>query len=324
MRNKIDLSIVIVSWNVRDLLRQCLQSIVEQATRSTDQPTLWRLETGHTFQVIVIDSASSDGSAAMAQAEFPGVRVYASKSNLGYAGGNNLGLSHSRGRYILLLNPDTRVLHGALSVLIDYMDDHPTVGVSGPQLLYPDGSIQSSRRRFPTLGTALIESTFLQQWFPHHHLLNRYYVLDQPNDTICNVDWVIGACILVRKAVVDQVGALDDGYFMYSEELDWQKRIRAAGWQVSYVPAAQVIHYEGKSSEQVMAFRHIRFQKSKIRYFAKHHGPASGALLRAWLLFHYAYLWSIEMLKWLVGHKRDLRRERMRVYAQTLQSGLKP
>jgi GT2 family glycosyltransferase len=233
-------------------------------------------------------------------------------------------MSKSRGRYLLLLNPDTKVVGTALSEMLTFLDKHPDTGVLGPKLLYPDGSIQSSRRRFPTFATALIESTFLQKWFPNHPLLRRYYVLDQPDSDVSNVDWVNGSCILIRRRVVDQVGMLDEGFFMYSEELDWQKRIRAAGWQVTYLPTARIIHYEGKSSEQVIAFQHVRFQKSKVRYFSKHHGKRTGEIIRHWLLFHYVCEWTAEALKWLLGYRRNLRRERMGIYAKIVKTGLKP
>ena len=323
-----DLSIVIVNWNVCDLLEQCLTSILAQAAsdpQSAD-PGVWKLSgqklPAPHFEVLVVDSASSDGSVQMVRERFPDVRLYASEVNLGYAAGNNLGIRHSRGDYILILNPDTRVLPGALGAMLGYAVVHPDVGVLGPQLRYPNGSVQSSRRRFPTFGTALIESTFLQKWFPHHPTLRRYYVLDRPDDAIGEVDWLNGSCLLVRRAVIEQVGDFDEAYFMYSEELDWQKRMREVGWKVVYFPAAQVVHYEGKSSEQVVAFRHIRFQKSKIRYFKKHHGTAAGEILRYWLLMHYLFEWMVEGLKWLLGHKRDLRRQRLDEYGQVLRTWL--
>jgi hypothetical protein len=206
--------------------------------------------------------------------------------------------------------------------MVAYMDEHPMVGILGPQMLWPDGSVQSSRRRFPTLCTALVESTFLQKWFPYNAVLRRYYVLDRPDDAVSEVDWVTGACLLVRRAVIEQVGLLDDEYFMYSEELDWQKRIAKVGWTVVYLPTAQVVHYEGRSSEQVVALRHIRFGRSKVRYLSKHHGPLAGQLVRGWLLLNYSYEWTIEALKWCLGYKRDLRRERMDVYSQVLRSRL--
>ena len=340
MSEGVDLSVVIVNWNVRELLGRCLRSILAPGARvgkasetlavqgaEGQGSAVWRLAVegapACTIEVIVVDSASSDGSVEMVRRAFPEVGLYASEENLGYTGGNNLGIEASRGRYVLVLNPDTEVIGAALQAMVAYMEGHPEVGVLGPQLLWPDGTVQSSRRRFPTVGTALIESTFLQKWFPRHPTLRRYRVLDRPDDAVSEVGWVSGACMVVRRAAFEEVGLLDDGYFMYSEEMDWQKRMRDAGWKVVYWPRAQVRHYEGKSSEQVVALRHIRFGRSKVRYFRKHHGRAAGALVRGWLLVNYGYEWAVEALKWCVGHKRALRRERMRVYGEVLGSGLR-
>jgi GT2 family glycosyltransferase len=151
-------------------------------------------------------------------------------------------------------------------------------------------------------------------------VLDRYYVADVPDDVAQDVDWLTGACLLVRRAVYAQVGGFDEGFFMYSEELDWQKRIKDAGWRVVYVPQAVVVHHEGKSSEQVVPQRHIRFQRSKIRYFRKHHGRLQAAVLRVFLLFTYVVQLLEEGAKWLLGHKRRLRRERVAAYWQVLKA----
>jgi N-acetylglucosaminyl-diphospho-decaprenol L-rhamnosyltransferase len=310
----VDLSIVILSWNVRDLLRQCLESVARNRPLSADHPPL-------ATEIIVVDNASGDGSMEMVRAEFPDVRLIANQANRGYTGGNNDGIAAATGRYVMILNPDTRVLDGALTAMVAYADAHSDVGVVGPQLLNPDGSVQSSRRRFPTLMTGLFESTWLQPLAPRN-VLRRYYVLDQPDDAIQEVDWLFGACFLVRREVIQQVGALDEDFFMYSEEMDWCRRIRQAGWKVVYLPQAQVIHYGGKSSDQVAAQRHIYFQTSKVRYFRKHHGALTAGVLRVALLAMYAWQLVLEAAKGAVGHKRALRRERVRAYWQVLRSGL--
>jgi GT2 family glycosyltransferase len=310
----VDLSIVILSWNVRDLLRQCLESVARNRPLSADHPPL-------ATEIIVVDNASGDGSMEMVRAEFPDVRLIANQANRGYTGGNNDGIAAATGRYVMILNPDTRVLDGALTAMVAYADAHSDVGVVGPQLLNPGGSVQSSRRRFPTLMTGLFESTWLQPLAPRN-VLRRYYVLDQPDDAIQEVDWLFGACFLVRREVIQQVGALDEDFFMYSEEMDWCRRIRQAGWKVVYLPQAQVIHYGGKSSDQVVAQRHIYFQTSKVRYFRKHHGALTAGVLRVALLAMYAWQLVLEAAKGAVGHKRALRRERVRAYWQVLRSGL--
>ncbi len=305
----LDLSIVVVTWNVRDLLKECLESIYQSAQ-------------GMTIEVIVVDAASTDHSAAMVRNSFPAAHLIECDSNVGFSKGNNLGIEVSQGRYVLLLNPDTRVIGSALNEMVAYMDAHPTIGVIGPQLLNADGTVQSSRRRFPTLWTGIFESTWLQPIAPRR-VLDRYYMLDFSDNQIVSVDWVFGAAFLVRRQVIDQVGGFDEGFFMYSEEVDWQKRIKQAGWQIVYYPGAQIVHYGGRSSDQVIAERHIHFQTSKVRYFGKHHGPLAGAFMRFYLLAHYVWQLALEALKGLLGHERQLRKERVRAYWQVLRSGLK-
>ena len=187
-----DLSIVIVNWNVRDWLRRCLTSI--QATG------------GPEVEVIVVDNASSDGSADMVRAEFPHATLIANADNRGFPAGNNQGFAAAHGRYVMALNPDTEVVGDALACLVSYLDGHPRLGALGPQLLNPDGTVQSSRRRFPTFATALFESTWLQGVAPRR-ILRRYYVEDVPDSVVQEVDWVTGACLVVRRAVLEQVVA---------------------------------------------------------------------------------------------------------------------
>ncbi|MFQ5944681.1 MAG: glycosyltransferase family 2 protein [Anaerolineae bacterium] len=310
-----DLSIVVVSWNVRDLLDRCLLSV---------RPFLERRE-GRDLQaeVIVVDNRSEDGGPEMVQAKYPEVRLIETGENLGFTRGNNLGISESRGRYLLLLNPDTEVRGEAPGVMVSYLEDRPRVGIVGPQLLNPDGTVQSSRRRFPTLATAVMESTVVQGWSPRNPVLARYYILDRPDDEIQEVDWLVGACLLVRRQAAEEVGPLDERFFMYSEELDWCRRMVDAGWGVVYLPTAQVLHHGGKSSEQVLPLRHIQFQRSKILYFRKHHGRLQAILLRLFLLANYAYLLLLEGVKGLLGHKRTLRRQRAAAYWAVLRSGLR-
>ena len=302
-----NLSIIIVSWNVRDRLRACLASLP------------WA---DGDVEVIVVDSASSDGTPAMVRAEFPAARLLASTENLGYSRGNNLGLEAARGRLALILNPDTELVGQALLLMVGYLDAHPRVGVLGPRLILPDGSVQSSRRRFPSLATAFFESTWLAPLAPRS-LLARYYAEDLPLDAPVEVDWLVGAALLVRREVWQQVGRLDEGFFMYSEELDWQRRIKAAGWQVVYFPAAQVRHHEAQSSAQVPAATHIRFNSSKVRYFRKYHGALAGEGLRWYLLGHFAFQLGLEWLKGAAGNQRELRRARVAAYRDVLRSGLR-
>ncbi len=273
----LDLSVIIVSWNVRELLALCLEAVLAEPVRQ---------------EVIVVDNASTDGTPAMVQERFPVVRLLVNASNLGYTGGNNQGMSQAKGRYILILNPDTRPEPGAIRMMLEFMDSHPEVGAVGPLLLWPDGTVQPSRRRFPSLATGLLESTLVQQFWKDNRVLRHYYCYDLPSGSPQPVDWVVGACLMLRRRAIDQVGLLDEAYFMYSEELDWCYRARRAGWLVYHLPQARVYHYHGKSSEQNPLARELRFQDSKLRFFSRYHGTMQAQFLRLFLLSTYAVEWA--------------------------------
>ncbi len=311
IRRMIDLSILIVSWNVADLLATCIETIL------AGQGDL-------SLEIIVVDSASGDQTVAMLRERFPQVIVLAQSENVGYTRGNNIALAAARGRYLFLLNPDTEIIGDALPVMIRYMDAHPDVGIVGAHTFNSDRvSTQSTRRHFPTPALAFFESTLLQPHAPKS-MLDRYYVNDgAPEATTREVDWVQGSALLARREVYTQIGGLDEGYVMYSEELDWCKRAKDAGWRVVYLGDAHIVHHGGASTAQVIARSHIYFQQSKIRYFRKHHSALIAAVLRVFLLLNYAFQLTEESIKFALGHKRDLRRRRIQAYAQVLRSGLK-
>lgn len=313
-----DLSIIIVSWNVRDILAECLDSIIASpvtldADSQADVPTV---------EMIVVDSDSNDGTVAMLQQHYPQVKVLPQTENVGYTRGNNIGFAAAHGRYHLLLNPDTLILGHALKQMVDYMDANPDVGILGPYTLNTNGTLQSSRRRFPTVAIGFFESTWLQPFAPKS-VLRHYYMEDKPRIATIDVDWVQGSAMLGRKAVYEQIGGLDEGYVMFSEELDWCKRAKDAGWRVVFLCTAQVIHHGGQSTQQVTARKHIHFQESKLRYFRKYHGPRVTALLRVFLLANYAWQIAVEGVKHSLGSKPAMRRQRINEYWQVLRSGLK-
>lgn len=324
-----DLSIIIVSWNVRDLLAACLDSIAtpailidgRDAIISPPNDDMERGSGGEAFrvEVIVVDSASSDDSAALIRARYPWVRLLAQDENVGFTRGNNIALEAAQGRHLMLLNPDT-VVHGdALHQLVSALDAQPTVGIVGPRVLNDDGTTQSTRRRFPTPLTAIFESTWLQSYAPRR-VLDRYYVTDQPDDGIFEVDWVQGCALAARRAVYDQIGPLDPGYIMFSEELDWCRRAKDTGWRVLYLGSARITHYGGKSTEQVQANKHIYFQQSKLRYFRKFHGRGFALALRVFLLLSYTVQIGVEGSKALIGTRRPMRRERIQTYWQVIRA----
>jgi N-acetylglucosaminyl-diphospho-decaprenol L-rhamnosyltransferase len=255
----------------------------------------------------------------MVRERFPWVRLMAQEKNVGFTRGNNIALADAQGSYLMLLNPDT-VVHGdALNRLVHYLDAHPEVGIAGPHVLNGDGTTQSTRRRFPTLLTAVFESTWLQGYAPRR-ILERFYVTDQPDDGTFEVDWVQGCALVTRRAVYDQIGPLDPGYIMFSEELDWCRRAKDAGWHVVYVGDARITHYGGKSTAQVQANKHIYFQQSKIRYFRKFHGRGLALALRVFLLLSYSSQVAQEGIKALLGSKRPMRRERIKTYLQVIRA----
>lgn len=306
-----DLSIIIVNWNVCELLRRCLASI--EANRGD-----------LSLEAIVVDNASPDDSVAMVEREFPQVHLIASQENLGYTGGNNLGAKEAQGRYLLILNPDTEIVGDALEQMVAYLDEHPTVGAVGPQLRYPDGSVQSSRRRFPRLATAFFEGTpFSMRWFPDNRFKRAYRMADRPEDEIQSVDWLVGAALMIRREAWQEVGPLDDQFFMYSEELDWCHRCRDAGWEIHYLPQAQVIHHHTGSTRQIGATKWIRAYRSRILYFRKYFGAGWATAIRLFLLMNFAWLLCEQAAKWALGRRYEARRQRMRAYWQVLKSGLR-
>ncbi|MBF6611805.1 MAG: glycosyltransferase [Chloroflexi bacterium] len=307
-----DLSIVILNWNVPGLLVECLRSL----------PNALGAWQGRS-ETLVVDNASTDDSVGRVRAGFPGVRLIPLPANRGFAGGNNVGILASQGKYILLLNPDTVARPGSVAALADYMEAHAEVGIAGPRLLNSDGTLQSSRRRFPTLATALVESTPLQRWFSHSNVLRSFYMQEMSDEQTQSVDWLSGAALLCRREALYQAGLLDPGYFIFSEEVDLCRRVRNAGWAISYVPQAEISHYGGQSTTQAVSRRHINFNTSKVRYFRLHEGRVAGKVVRSYLLGIYAAQMVSEAAKWLMGHKRPLRATRLKMYREVLRSGLR-
>jgi GT2 family glycosyltransferase len=313
----VDLSIIIVSWNVAGPLRACLDSILASPIVIDGQ------EDGKvSAEILVVDSNSQDNTVEMLRCCYPQIKLLAQPDNVGFTRGNNIALHEATGRYLLLLNPDTEVLGRALATMVEFMDQHPNVGIIGPHTLNSDGTTQSTRRRFPNLATAFFESTWLQPYAPKSLLDSYYYLNGNGVHETLDVDWVQGSALMARREVYAQIGGLDEGYIMYSEELDWCKRAKNAGWRVVYLGSADIIHHGGKSTEQVVARSHVLFQQSKLRYFHKYHGMRVALVLRIFLIFNYLVQLLLETTKFVLGHKRPLRRERISAYFKVLRSGL--
>lgn len=303
------LSIIVVNYNTRDLLARALDAV---AASARDLP----------HEVIVVDNGSTDGSATLLRERYPAVRAIANGRNVGFAAANNQGLTAARGAAFLLLNSDAAPEPAAIPALWAALLARPRAGVVGPRLLNADGSTQSSRRRFPTLATLLVESTLVEEWRPDNAFVRRYRISDRSASYAQPVDWLVGACLLVRRAAVERAGPLDPGFFMYAEEVEWQWRIRRAGWEVWYEPAARVLHDGGRSSERDLPARYIAFQASRVRLTRLLYGRAAAEMLRLWLLLLDGVQLATEAAKWALRHKPALRRERVGLYAAILRSGL--
>ena len=292
------LSVCIVSWNTRDLLRDCLRALF-----ADPQSREW--------EVLVVDNASDDGSPAMVAQEFSQVQLIVSDENLGFSGGNNLALEQARGRHLLLLNSDTRVESGALGQLVAYLETHPGVGAVGPMLSDGDGRLELSCGRSPSLATEIVHKLLL------HRLLTFFRFGGWHHRSQRSVDWVTGACLMVRAEAADQTGFLDSRMFMCFEDLDWCMRLRRQGWEIVYCPSSRVTHLRGQSIGQDLGRMLVISQQSLFYLFQKHFGRGHLQALRL--------LTAIEMVLrsalWGIGYgltrsRREERRQRLKAYGQ--------
>jgi GT2 family glycosyltransferase len=252
------LSVSIVSWNTKDLLRQCLRSLSAE---------LASIES----EVFVVDNHSSDSSAEIVKAEFPQFNLIRNDTNRGFAAANNQALAKSSGHYVLLLNPDAEIKPGAIKTLVDFLEEHERAGIVAPQLLNSDGSIQRSCRQFPTFRGMMFELAGLSRLFPERPEFRQYKMLDWQHDDERQVDQPEGACLLVRRQVIEDVGLFDEGFFMLFEEVDWCYRIKQKGWQIWFTPKAQVIHHYGQSIKQVKVKMILSSHKGLYRFWRKHY-----------------------------------------------------
>ncbi len=254
-----DLSIIIVSYNVAAYLRQCLESVS-------------RIQDSFSYDIHVVDNASGDGTCDMLRKKFPHVRLTALPYNAGFAKANNLALRQAQGRVMLLLNPDTHFVAGRLRGMLDYFDRNPGVGALGCKILNPDLTLQPSCYRFPTLGSIFGMFFFGSRFFdPFLHL---------DENTVHDVDFVRGAFLALRREALEEAGFLDEAFFMFGEETDLCFRMRKAGWRVVYHPETVIVHYKGKSTEQLPGNMLPQRMRSTLLFFRKHHGPLSNVLLR--------------------------------------------
>ncbi|NIN70232.1 MAG: glycosyltransferase [Anaerolineae bacterium] len=254
-----NLSVVIVSYNTRDLLDACLASVTSTMGSASN------------YEVIVVDNASLDGSAAMVKETFRQANLIVNQENRGFAAANNQAIERSSGRHVILLNPDTVVREGALNAMVKFLEDNPEVGVVGPKLVFPDGSFQHSAFSFPTLLMIFIDFFPLNHRVLNSRLNGRYprslYDAGDPFP----IDHPLGAGLMVRREVLEEVGLLDERFFMYCEEIDWCMRIKRAGWEIFCLPEAEIVHHVGQSTKQFHSDMFVELHKSRCRLYAKHY-----------------------------------------------------
>lgn len=305
-------AIVVVSYNTCALLRQCLASA---------------MQSGLPAQVVVVDNASHDGSPAMVRREFPTVDLLANQTNLGFAVGTNQGIRHALATmpaldYVLLLNPDAFLRPGALPALVDFLDAHPRVGAAGARLFYPDDRPQEGAWHFPTLWM-----TWFDLFPPRGPLLGRLYASplngryrEERDAAPFPIDHPLGAAMLLRRTTLEEIGLLDESYWMYVEEVDWCYRCRAAGWSIWQVPQAEVVHVAGASSSQFKGRSFVALHRSRLQFFAKHYSSRrqrwNRRIVRAGMLWMTLSAWRARLRGLIVA---DELRSRLLAYGRVFQ-----
>ena len=287
------LSIVIVSYNTRDLLDQCLKSVAEQT------------QVDH--EVIVVDNASKDGTAPLVAERHPNVRLVANSANLGFPSANNQGLKIASGRYRVLLNPDTLLIDRTLDRMVEYLDAHPDVGVIGAEMVGPDGNLRRYETWYPTLLSYLANSMMLRIW---------------GGRGTREVEYVSGACLMIRQETMQQIGLLDENIFMYAEDTDWCMRAKRAGWKIYYCAEARFFHLAGGSSGRDVAARVVNIRQAKLYFFKKHYGWLSYALLKGIMLAESLtkILFDTVTYAWTNKDRRGFKKGRMRGYSLLVRS----
>lgn len=252
------LSICIVNWNTRDLLRACLDSI-------------YRYPPPEPFEVIVVDNASADGSADMVRTEFPQVRLIANAENCGYAHGNNQAMAQAQGEFLLLLNPDTEMHPDTLTKALVFMRSHPEVGAIGAKQLFPDGTVQLSLRGFPTPCNLFYELAGLARLFPRSPRFGGYRMRWFNYDRPLEVDQPMGTFLMVRRAVWEQIGQMDESFPLFFNDVDWCYRIHQAGWKIMFVPSVVITHHGGASTRQVRLSAIRESHRALEQFYRKHY-----------------------------------------------------
>jgi GT2 family glycosyltransferase len=286
-----DISVVIVGWNARHYLELCLESLAATPPRRS-------------MEIIVVDNASSDGTAEVIEARFPSVKLIRSSENLGFSKGNNVGIRQCQGRYIALVNPDVIVFPGCLDALADFLDQNPKVGNVGPRVLNPDMTMQSTCRRSPTLWNNVCSATGLAAAFKHSKFFAGEHMFYFPHDRTLHVDVLVGCFSMIRRVAFNDVGLLDEDLFMYGDDVDWCRRCWKAGWQVVFFPGAKAIHDRGKITAPYPVRFAVAQQRSVLHYWRKHHGFWGVMGIRSIIFFRHLIRYLLTVIAGLASTKR--------------------
>ncbi|MHC4436555.1 MAG: glycosyltransferase family 2 protein [Planctomycetota bacterium] len=277
-----DVSVVIVNWNTKELLQDCLSSVYEHAGDID-------------YEIIVIDNASTDGSAEMVKNDFQQVILIENSENRGFAAANNQGMAIAKGRYVLLLNSDTVVLDNAIAKTVSFADENPQAAVTGCRVLNPDRTLQRTCFMFPSVLNMLLSSTYLYKLFPKNRFFGREQMTWWDRNDVRLVDVVTGCFMLVRREAIEQVGVMDEQFFMYCEETDWCYRFRDKGWKVMFAPAGQIIHFGGQSTAQKPVAMIVQLRLSILKFMKKHYSRPAYLIAR----FLVALFFAVRLPVWL-------------------------
>jgi GT2 family glycosyltransferase len=270
-----DVSIIIVNWNTEALLRDCLSSIYEQTTNIN-------------YEIIVVDNASTDQSIEMVRHNFPTVKLIQNKENRGFAAANNQAIETAQGRYILLLNSDTIVLDKAIEKTFAFANTHPEAGATGCRVLNPDGTIQTTCFTFPSLLNMFLSFTYLYKFFPKNRFFGREQMTWWDRNDVRQVDVITGCFMLIRREAIEQVGLMDESFFVYAEETDFCYRLKKNGWKVMFTPVGQIIHFGGQSTAKIPVSMIIHLRLNILRFIKKHYRWPSHIIARCLVAMFFA------------------------------------
>jgi hypothetical protein len=310
--NTLDVSIIIVNWNTRDVLRGCLASVYKETKNIT-------------FEVIVIDNASNDNSVKMIKEEFPSVIVIENSENRGFAAANNQGMRIAKGRYVLLLNSDTIIIDNALAKMVVFVDSHPQAAAVGCRVLNPDRTLQPTCFMFPSILNLLLSSTYLYKIFPKSRFFGRERMTWWDRSDTREVEVVTGCFMLVRKKAIERIGVLDERFFMYAEETDWCYRFHKNNWRIMFTPDAQIIHLGGQSSKQTQAKMLVQLRLSILRFIKKHYGWLSYKTASLLIVLFFAVRVPVWLTVWgLDNNRRKTAAVKLRAYLSGIEQILFP